>query len=124
MIETIRWQRQWGRDDVVVWLDVAKADRAWQSDADYYIAAGGPGSEWKYRKFGEWLEANPAFEIWMPHVSLRHYTMHFTDGRHRFAWMRDHGAETLPVTIAPAQAARLQSWLGAARPSNMRRKPV
>lgn len=90
-----------------------ESDRAWKRDADYYIPSGGRGSEWKYRKFGEWLEAHPLIQIWMPHVSLRNYTMHFTDGRHRFAWMRDHGAMTLPVTISPEQASRLETWLGA-----------
>jgi hypothetical protein len=51
----------------------------------------------------------------MPHISLKHYTMHFTDGRHRFAWMRDHGATMLPVTITSDQAVGLDKWLGAGK---------
>jgi hypothetical protein len=110
----INWAPQWQEAyDTVVWVDVSKADRAWSRDPDYYIPEGGTGSEHKYRKVGEWLQAEPRRTVWMPHVSLWRYTLHFTDGRHRFGWLRDHGLGTLPVTIAPSQAERLQRWLGA-----------
>jgi hypothetical protein len=59
MIETFLWQPQWGPDDVVVWVNVEKADRAWQRDADYYIGPDAADSEYKYRNFGDWLKANP-----------------------------------------------------------------
>jgi hypothetical protein len=38
----------------------------------------------------------------MPHVGLTDegYIV-FSDGRHRFAWLRDHGLLTLPVTVSP-----------------------
>jgi hypothetical protein len=38
----------------------------------------------------------------MPHVALADegYIV-FSDGRHRFAWLRDHGVRALPVTVSP-----------------------
>lgn len=111
-IGEIAWVPQWSDDDVVVRIDIAKADRAWRRDPDYYVPRGGVGHEYKYRNFGKWLSTEAAHAVWMPHVSLWRYTLHFTDGRHRFAWLRDRGLKTLPVTIAPSQAERLQRWLG------------
>jgi hypothetical protein len=108
----IKWMAQWGEEDVVVWLNVAKADKAWRRDEDYYIPPGGAGHEYKYRKFGEWLESERAKTVWMPHVGLWRYAMHFTDGRHRFAWMRDLGVESLPVTIIPEQPFASRTGLG------------
>ena len=114
----IEWVPQWSvAGDVVVWIDIAKADRAWRRDPDYYIPPNGPDHEHKYRKFGQWLSAEPVRTVWMPHVGLWRYTLQFTDGRHRFAWMRDHGVQSLPVTIIEAQARRLRNWLGS-QPAN------
>jgi hypothetical protein len=36
----------------------------------------------------------------------------FTDGRHRVAWLRNHGVEALPVEVPPDQAATIQARLG------------
>lgn len=110
---TVRWKDQWGFGDAVVWLDVAKADAAWKRDADYYIPIGAPENHHRYREFGTWLlRANRV--VWMPHVTLWRGQLSFTDGRHRFAWIRDHGADAMPVTTDPADAKKLSAKLGSA----------
>ncbi|WP_375234404.1 plasmid fertility inhibition factor family protein [Burkholderia pseudomallei] len=37
--------------------------------------------------------------IFIPTVSMADGTVSFTDGRHRFAWLRDHGLRALPVEV-------------------------
>jgi hypothetical protein len=49
----------------------------------------------------------------MPHLSVREdRSIGFTDGRHRFAWVRDHGAAAIPVTTGPDGAAQLAALFG------------
>jgi hypothetical protein len=109
-MRTLRWRDQWEVGDSVVWIDVGKANTAWSRD-DYFIPVGAPDHRHKYDRFGEWLLAYRG-AIWMPHVSLRYNTLSFTDGRHRFAWLRDHGVKALPVTTSPAGADRLSRVIG------------
>ena len=109
----VRWKDQWGGGEPVVWLDVSKADLAWRKAKGFYIPPGAPDHRGRYEKFGEWLlRANRV--VWMPTAVLYRGRLEFTDGRHRFAWLRDHGAEAIPVTTdrTPRWAARLQTKLG------------
>ena len=36
----------------------------------------------------------------------------FTDGRHRFAWLRDHGLKVLPVQVPPEKALLIEARFG------------
>lgn len=108
---TLRWKDQWGLGEPVVWLNVVEADLAWRRDAGYYIPPG--ARDHRYEKFGEWLlRANRV--VWMPTACFYRGRLNFTDGRHRFAWLRDHGAEAIPVTTDSSRgwAGRLEAKLG------------
>lgn len=107
----LKWEQAWpGTGDVTVWVDVAKANAAWCRD-DLYIPEGAPDHQWKYTRFGEWL-IRAAIPIEMPHITLRYWTLHFTDGRHRFAWLRDHGVVALPVTTDADLVERTMRVIG------------
>jgi hypothetical protein len=41
-------------------------------------------------------------------VGLESGEICFTDGRHRFAWLRDHGAQSMPIDIDPAIADEIR----------------
>ncbi len=98
-------------EDVIVWVDVTKADSLWQRDS-LYISPGAPEHRWKYERFGQWL-ACARCPVAMSHVSVGDgNSLCFTDGRHRFAWMRDHRANAVPVTIWRGQARRLAKLAG------------
>ncbi len=88
-------------DDVIVWVDVCKLDSSWKNDQPYYIGPGvigpGNGERYKYDNFGLWLALENA--VWMPQVCLEDGYVTFADGRHRFAWLRDHGMKSLPVAV-------------------------
>lgn len=96
-LRKIKWADQWGLGEPHIWADVQKADRAWQLDGCYYIPASPPASCEKYHEFGRWFRAHDC-PVWMPTASLLGKAIGFTDGRHRFAWLRDKGATAIPLT--------------------------
>lgn len=119
----LRWMREPrpGREaaetyDEIVWIDVAKLDQSWRHDGIYYVRPGGePGqsiSVARYERFGRWI-ADHDETIWMPHVGFNDEGhVSFTDGRHRFAWLRDHGVRSLPVTVSLETAAEVDRRFG------------
>lgn len=102
-------------DEVVVWVDVVKADEMWRrTDPGCYVGPGGTGqaTDDRYQRIGMEFSSNAFME--MPLMSIDGAILGFTDGRHRFAWCRDHGDCCLPV-ITPAEAAEeLVAFVGAA----------
>jgi hypothetical protein len=113
---TIKWVRQWGRSDVIVWIDVAKLNASWKHDRPYYIARGARSKIARpesYRRAGEWAASGQPVK--MPHIGFEEDgTVTFTDGRHRFAWMRDHGVRALPVTTEREEAKEIARRFGSA----------
>ena len=104
---TLRWVRQW--DDLrVVWISVAKLDCAWRKDGD--LLPDGPYGG-RYAGVGKFLELH-AGTIWMPTVSPLGDAVSFTDGRHRFAWMRDHGVKYMAVATGPTEREPLRAMCG------------
>ena len=51
--------------------------------------------------------------------TFTHDKVEFTDGRHRFAWLRDHGLQALPVDVGAESdisfRARFETHLRAGR---------
>lgn len=98
--------------DVVVWVSVQALETSFR-DGDQYVGPGGThcGQVGRYENIGRHIVSGRA--TWMPLVSVnRHDQIRFTDGRHRFAWVRDHGAEALPVATGPATAEKLSHLFG------------
>lgn len=125
----LRWKRQWGGADRIVWVIVRKLEVSWSRESDgYYLPPF--RRDYKYERFGEWVLANAAStKIEMPHVGFYEGIISFTDGRHRFAWCRDHGVRAMPVTVcSKKEVLEVKRAMGsrAARcllPSQ-RRKPI
>lgn len=112
-VRVLSWVPQWPGDDVPIWINVSALDAAWQRDKGFHIGlqANGSQSPGKYDRFGRWL-ATHDLAVWMPHVSMWRSRISFTDGRHRFAWLRDQGLEALPVTTEPRQSPKLAERFG------------
>ena len=90
--------------DETVWISVAKLDASWKKNRYQYVGPGGSGAEskYEYEKFGNWLEGGERVQI--PWVGLEDGEIAFTNGRHRFAWLRDHGVTSIPIDVDPADA--------------------
>ncbi len=99
--------------EIVVWVDVAKIEAGWRKDRDMYIGPGGTGNVigQRYPRFDMWMADRLPVE--MSEISLGHNNIPaFTNGRHRWAWMRDHGAVAMPVVSDAAQAAEFLKLYG------------
>lgn len=94
-----------GWDDVtqepVIWTAVELLDQAWRSAADYVgLRGAGSNQPGKYETVGNFLRRNAGqIRLFVPSVSIAYGTVEFTDGRHRFAWLRDQGLQALPVEV-------------------------
>src|SRR5690348_13887762 len=67
---------------------------------------------YRYKRFGEWIRDNSS-PIKMPTVCLcTKGEVSFNDGRHRFAWSRDHGIQVMPIMTDPESAARFKARFG------------
>jgi hypothetical protein len=102
--------------DLVVWVDIKKLDQSWRNDPGY-VGANGAGSDMpgRYEEAGKWLAefVNGHRPVFMPTVCLNDAgDITFTDGRHRVAWLRDHGAIALPVGVPPDEAATIETRFG------------
>lgn len=110
----INWLRQWdGTDDVVVWVSVPKVNDLWRKERGFYLSPRVCPSLERYHRFGAWIQTNT--DVWMSHLGLYGGRISFTDGRHRFAWFRDHGLEALPVTTERGHGAKLRRAVGRSR---------
>ena len=111
-ISEIKWLP--GDTDPVVWINVPKLDTSWKHDSDFYVSRGARGGETadrlKYRKFGAWFRQS--LPVLMPRITIDNGRISFTNGRHRFAWLRDHGVCALPVTISPGKVAEVRRLFG------------
>jgi hypothetical protein len=96
--------------DIPVWVDVPKLDIAWQRDRRHYLSPDKAPLTHKYRRFGEWI-AN-GHPIWRPLVSFKDNVIAFTDGRHRFAWLRGHGVKAVPVAASDTYAEVIRRSFG------------
>jgi hypothetical protein len=98
----IRWvtsHRGQAEPRCVVWVNVAKLDAALR------IARVDADAAW-HRQFIAFLERG--IPVRMPIIGVYDDgSVVFEDGRHRFAWVRDHGAESLPVQAYDAEQERL-----------------
>jgi hypothetical protein len=106
----------------VVWVDVVKIDERWKLDRNFYVgpqAQTGSPIKGRYERFDNWRKSGEAVE--MPEMGLGYRDLpSFTNGRHRFAWMRDHGAQAVPVVTPVDGADRFEEMFG----SNLRKTIV
>lgn len=114
----VRWKDAWPYLKYKrVWIDVRKLDVILQP-GDRVGVGGQDGIARKYSGVEEFMASGKA--VYMPQLRLRHVndggfgrqTIGIHDGRHRFAWMRDHGAQALPVTAKPDEAHEIARLVG------------
>ena len=108
----LRWRRRY-YGDRVIWIDMQLFEASWRHDPDYVGYGGLNGIEGRYEQFGQWLDARFPGPVWMPEVGLGDDEfVGFSDGRHRFAWLRDHGVRSLPMATSRDEIAKLTLRFG------------
>ena len=107
------WKPERAADDELVLVNVARFDKAFQQDTGFYVGAGGEGGiKGRYDRFGRWLDKDfgNRYRIKAPEVYVdADGKVSFTNGRHRYAWLRDHGVTTMPMAMPKEAAARARA---------------
>lgn len=99
---------------VTVWIDPRKFDPDWAKDEGFYIGAQGAGSaiSGRYERFEKWLEGGEAIEQATVSLNPHTRTPGFTNGRHRYAVLRDKGAKKIALSVPKSQAAEFEQRFG------------
>lgn len=102
--------------DIRVWINIDTFDRLWLL-SDQYIAV--PGDAWDNQP-EKFAKAGPLFSRGradvMPEVGLdAKGIVGFSDGRHRYLWMRENGAEVMPLAVSKSQAKAVRALCGTRR---------
>jgi len=112
--------------ELVVWVDVDKFDEEWKrTNPETYIGKGGTGHTIsnRYGRFQEFLKTGEAVE--MPEVGLTPedlgipIRLGFTNGRHRFAVLRDMGLKSIPVSVDRKQFEKMSLLFGGEEPRKL-----
>lgn len=100
-IEVVKPQRAVKAGDKLVPLNVIAFDTEFQRQTGFYLDVGGKGGIGnRYERFGEYIARHDSIEA--AEVSVREDgTVGFTNGRHRYAWLRDQGLTSIPVAMTP-----------------------
>lgn len=108
---------QRAKKDKIVWVNTSRFDKAWKEteSGNYYIGKNGKnGIKDRYKRFDVFvrggkddigddiiLDIDPAESIEVAEISVDDKgDISFTNGRHRFAWMRDQGLDRIPVAMS------------------------
>lgn len=102
----------WSDYDEIVWISISGVDASWQRDSSYIgHDATGAAIAGRYDKVGKRFERGDPMS--MPVIDIGETgEVTFTNGRHRFAWLRDHAAAALPVQVSPDQAKMIRERFG------------
>lgn len=97
-----------------VLADVGALEAAWRRNPENHIPPGGASDKNKYANAVAFLQRAKAEDlpVNMPQITIdKDGAVHFSDGRHRFAALRDMGAEAVPVSVDRTQAKRARRIL-------------
>lgn len=95
-----------GEREEMVTIKIPEFDEAWagsESEKTFYLWPDGTNDiAGRRARFEEWLKANPGVPIETPEVTIGpDGTPSFTNGRHRYAVLRDAGERTMKVSMSP-----------------------
>lgn len=107
---------------VPVWIDVRKLDALLPlaSNMHHVRFAGENGIFRKYSGVDKFVRSHERTAILMPNAEIERACeahpdrdiVYIFDGRHRFAWMRDHRAQALPVAVRRGEASEVIQLVG------------
>jgi hypothetical protein len=96
----------------LVGLHVQRFDAAWSRETELYIGPGGmedSGLAWRYNEFKKWLAEHNHMTVSRVSV-IDDGQVGFTDGRHRFAVLRDYGLRIIPAVMDPESIENAQRY--------------
>jgi hypothetical protein len=113
--QIIKWGNCWYSKRQRVWVDVGKLEANFQLDTGFYVGfLGRHGIDGRYEGVDQFLASGGRLDMVKVNVGTKdaHRVVSIYDGRHRFAWMRDHGAQALPVAAPIGEAREIRRLIG------------
>lgn len=94
-------------------VEVSRLDQLWRESGEGYINSDGTGAtEGRLEGFAAWLSANPSKPINAPWVYINgRGSVSFSDGRHRFALLRERGYHSIKIAVRKNEVARMWNLL-------------
>jgi hypothetical protein len=92
----------------LVMIDVDELERAWRLDSGFHLPSESQGQSeilGRRERFREFLNENEKINASRVQIDPITNMISFSDGRHRFAVLRDLGVERLPVAVEPDDIA-------------------
>jgi 2'-5' RNA ligase/GNAT superfamily N-acetyltransferase len=99
-IEVVKPRRAALSGEKLVSIDTAAFDTAFQRETGFYLSeGGGPNAiHDRYTRFGDFIAEHDSIESSEVTINANG-KVGFTNGRHRYAWLRDHGVANIPVSM-------------------------
>lgn len=119
--QVVRYERheRARRDEVLVMVDPRRLDDAWRQDTSYYLPVGGigvSGVAGRREAFAQFLDTGERVQA--PRIAVGDDGIPaFTDGRHRFAVLRDRGVSAVGIMVPKEQAADVRRRFGLQSPA-------
>lgn len=104
-------------DQKLVPVNVITFDASFQQEQGFYVGVGGHGGIGnRYDRFGQYLAQHDTIEAAEVTVDTEG-RVGFTNGRHRYAWLRDQGLTAIPVAMTPesVEHAKRHGYLAAVK---------
>jgi len=100
-ITVVKPARAVAAGDKLVPINVIAFDTEFQREEGFYLGVGGEGGIGnRYDRFGDFIASHDSIEA--PEVSVNEAgRVGFTNGRHRYAWLRDQGLTEIPLSMSP-----------------------
>jgi hypothetical protein len=107
-------QNLWGDKGVLVALDIAKLDKAWQYNRVPENGGQDPDARFKYQGVLDWIGSGRKVDLWATCVSKEDEdALCFIEGRHSFAVLRDLGYTTVEAWVHKGEADEIARQYGA-----------
>ena len=109
--------------DRLLLADIDKLDKLFKAEpAGVYIGAADEGMRGRRKGFQEFLATGKVVEVPEVHVNAAEGYAGFTNGRHRFAVLRDSGKKTMYVAVSKANHKTATKMIGAKKPAPAKKK--
>ena len=89
------------RDDILTTIPTDTMEAGFKKDANFYVGRGGSGAAIgdRYERFKKFISQNETYEVPEIYVDERGRVV-FTNGRHRYAVLRDSRIANMPVALS------------------------
>lgn len=98
--------------DIMYSIPISAIEEGWKRDKDFYFGAGEEDVYGRRARFREWRKKNIPIEAPEIYIDSKGI-VYFTNGRHRFAELRDEGKTHIAVAVSKDSDKTMLNNMGA-----------